>query len=69
MGDLEWLKECACRVCVIQPLNKLMVDDLVIVIPPEPVATFLAEHRHLAREVPLLTRTSPWWSERLPNCL
>jgi conjugative transfer signal peptidase TraF len=40
----------------VQTAGKLMVDDLVIVIPPKPLATFLADAGHLPRGVPLLKR-------------
>jgi type IV secretory pathway protease TraF len=40
----------------VQTVGKLMVNDLVIVIPPEPLATFLADAGHLPHGVPLLKR-------------
>jgi type IV secretory pathway protease TraF len=36
--------------------RKLMVNDLVIARPPEPLATFLADGGYLARGVPLIKR-------------
>jgi type IV secretory pathway protease TraF len=39
---------------VVHPVGKPMLNDLVIVIPPEPLATFLAGHSYLPRGVPML---------------
>jgi type IV secretory pathway protease TraF len=39
---------------VVHPLGKPMLNDLVIVIPPEPLATFLAEDSYLPHGVPML---------------
>jgi type IV secretory pathway protease TraF len=36
------------------PIRKLMVNDLVIVMPPEPLAIFLANRGYLPRGVPLI---------------
>jgi len=38
----------------VQPEDHLAVTDLVVVMPPEPVASFLAERNYLPRGVPLL---------------
>jgi conjugative transfer signal peptidase TraF len=38
----------------VQPQDHLAVTDLVVVMPPEPVARFLAERDYLPRGVPLL---------------
>jgi type IV secretory pathway protease TraF len=40
----------------IQRAGKIVVNDLVIVLPPEPVATFLAQGGYLPRGAPLLKR-------------
>lgn len=40
----------------VQAAGKLAVTDLVIVQPPEPVATFLADGGYLPRGVPMLKR-------------
>ena len=40
----------------LQPTGNLFVTQLVAVQPPEPLATFLADHRYLARGVPMLKR-------------
>lgn len=40
----------------VQPTDHLAVADLVVVTPPEPVATFLAERDYLPLGVPLLKR-------------
>ena len=66
MARLECLRECA-GLYVVHPLGKPMLNDLVIVIPPEPLATFLAEVT--AWRTDAQTGTSSWWSDRLPNCL
>ena len=42
----------------IAPAQHLEVTDLVAVDPPEPLASFLAEHRYLPRGVPLLKRVA-----------
>jgi conjugative transfer signal peptidase TraF len=38
----------------VQPEDRLAVTDLVVVMPPEPVASFLEEKDYLPRGVPLL---------------
>jgi conjugative transfer signal peptidase TraF len=38
----------------VQPSGPLKHGDLVITLPPQPLATFLAERRYLPRDVPLL---------------
>jgi conjugative transfer signal peptidase TraF len=40
----------------VRPADKLIVTDLVIATPPEPLATFLAEGGYLSRGVPLIKR-------------
>ena len=40
----------------VHPIRKRMVNDLVIAIPPEPIAALLAEAGYLPRGVPLLKR-------------
>jgi conjugative transfer signal peptidase TraF len=40
----------------IHPAGALYVTELVVVRPPEPLATFLAERRYLPKGVPLLKR-------------
>lgn len=40
----------------VQPADKLVVTNLVIAMPPEPLATFLAEGGYLPRGVPLIKR-------------
>jgi type IV secretory pathway protease TraF len=40
----------------LQPTGSLFVTQLVAVQPPEPLATFLADHRYLPRGVPMLKR-------------
>jgi conjugative transfer signal peptidase TraF len=40
----------------IEPAERIDVADLVIVMPPEPVATFLVERGYLPRGVPLIKR-------------
>jgi conjugative transfer signal peptidase TraF len=40
----------------LQPTGNLFVSQLVAVQPPEPLATFLADHRYLPRGVPMLKR-------------
>jgi conjugative transfer signal peptidase TraF len=40
----------------LQPAGDLFVAQLVAVQPPEPLATFLADHRYLPRGVPMLKR-------------
>jgi conjugative transfer signal peptidase TraF len=40
----------------VQPANEISVSDLVIVMPPEPLAVFLAERRYLPKGRPLLKR-------------
>jgi conjugative transfer signal peptidase TraF len=40
----------------VQPVGKLMVTSLVVAMPPEPLATFLAEGGYLPRGVPLIKR-------------
>ena len=39
-----------------QPPGRLIVTDLVVAFPPEPLATFLAEGGYLPRGVPLIKR-------------
>ena len=39
-----------------QPAHRLVVTDLVVAFPPEPLATFLAEGGYLSRGVPLIKR-------------
>jgi conjugative transfer signal peptidase TraF len=38
----------------VHPAGALHVDELLVVMPPEPLATFLDERRYLPRGVPLL---------------
>ena len=40
----------------LRPIGKLAVTELVAVLPPEPLATFLADGNYLPRGVPLLKR-------------
>jgi len=40
----------------LQPTGNLFVSQLVAVQPPEPLVTFLADHRYLPRGVPMLKR-------------
>jgi conjugative transfer signal peptidase TraF len=40
----------------VQPDGKLTVTDLVVAMPPEPLATFLAEGGYLPRGLPLIKR-------------
>jgi conjugative transfer signal peptidase TraF len=40
----------------VQPADKLMVTSLVVAMPPEPIATFLADGSYLPRDVPLIKR-------------
>ena len=40
----------------IDPVGRLEVPDLVVVMPPEPVASFIVERGYVARDVPLLKR-------------
>lgn len=40
----------------VQPANQISVSDLVIVMPPEPLAVFLAERHYLPKGRPLLKR-------------
>jgi conjugative transfer signal peptidase TraF len=40
----------------VQPAGKLTVTDLVVAVPPEPLATFLSEAGYLPRGVPLIKR-------------
>src|SRR6516165_3584517 len=40
----------------VQPARKLTVTDLVVAMPPEPLATFLAKGGYLPRGVPLIKR-------------
>jgi conjugative transfer signal peptidase TraF len=40
----------------LQPVDSLFVTELVAVLPPEPLATFLAEGGYLPRGVPMLKR-------------
>ena len=40
----------------VQPAYRLIVTDLVVAFPPEPLATFLAEGGYLPRGVPLIKR-------------
>src|SRR5262249_55997813 len=40
----------------VQPAGKLTVTGLVVAMPPEPLATFLAEGGYLPRGVPLIKR-------------
>ena len=40
----------------VQPASKLTVTDLVVAMPPEPLATFLSEGGYLPRGVPLIKR-------------
>jgi conjugative transfer signal peptidase TraF len=41
---------------LIRPTGRLFVTELVAVVPPEPLATFLAEGGYLPRGIPLLKR-------------
>ena len=38
----------------VRPAGALHVDELLVVVPPEPLATFLDERRYLPKGVPLL---------------
>jgi conjugative transfer signal peptidase TraF len=40
----------------VQPADELLVATLVVAMPPEPLATFLAEGGYLPRDVPLIKR-------------
>jgi conjugative transfer signal peptidase TraF len=40
----------------VRPAGKLIVTDLVVALPPEPLATFLADGGYLPRGVPLIKR-------------
>jgi conjugative transfer signal peptidase TraF len=40
----------------VQPARRLIVTDLVVAFPPEPLATFLADGGYLPRGVPLIKR-------------
>ena len=40
----------------VRPAGKLTLTDLVVAMPPEPLATFLAEGDYLPRGVPLIKR-------------
>ena len=40
----------------VQPAGKLTVTELVVAMPPEPLASFLAESGYLPRGVPLIKR-------------
>ena len=40
----------------VRPAGKLTVTDLVVAMPPEPLATFLAEGDYLPRGVPIIKR-------------
>jgi conjugative transfer signal peptidase TraF len=40
----------------VQPAGSFMVTDLVVALPPEPLATFLAKGGYLPRGVPLIKR-------------
>ena len=40
----------------LRPAGRLAVTDLVAVLPPEPLATFLADSRYLPRGIPMLKR-------------
>jgi conjugative transfer signal peptidase TraF len=40
----------------VQPASELFVTTLVVAMPPEPLASFLAQARYLPRGVPLLKR-------------
>ena len=40
----------------VRPAGKLTITDLVVALPPEPLATFLAEAGYLPRGVPLIKR-------------
>jgi conjugative transfer signal peptidase TraF len=40
----------------VRPAGKLTVTDLVVALPPEPLATFLADGGYLPRGVPLIKR-------------
>src|SRR5262245_35708958 len=40
----------------VQPAGRLTVTDLVVAMPPEPLATFLSEGGYLPRGVPLIKR-------------
>ncbi len=43
---------------ILRPVTRLEVTDLVSVIPPEPLASFLADGGYLPRGVPLLKRVA-----------
>ena len=38
---------------VVQPARRLIVADLVVAFPPEPIASFLADGGYLPRGIPL----------------
>jgi type IV secretory pathway protease TraF len=40
----------------VHPIGKLVVKDLVLAMPPEPLVTFLAHGGYLPRGVPLIWR-------------
>ena len=40
----------------VQPARRIIVTELVVVLPPEPLATFLANGGYLPRGVPLIKR-------------
>ena len=40
----------------VQPADELIINDLVVAMPPEPLATFLAEGGYLPRGVPPIKR-------------
>ena len=40
----------------VRPAGKLEITDLVVALPPEPLATFLAAGGYLPRDVPLIKR-------------
>src|SRR3984893_18578702 len=40
----------------VQPARRLIVTDLIVAFPPEPLATFLADGGYLPRGVPLIKR-------------
>jgi type IV secretory pathway protease TraF len=45
----------------VRPPRRLIVTDLVVAYPPEPLATLLAEGGYLPRGVPLIKRIH-WWT-------
>ena len=49
----------------VRPTGTLTNDELVVVAPPEPLATFLADGRYLPRGVPLIKRIAAGSGQRV----